>query len=531
MRIFLFTFLFTLIINNLLVGQSTDLDKLYFKYAYLRLPTKPIKDSTLRNYAVVQNVYHEYRTSHENVVLFDDIKIEGFEQKESDAYLTVEINLEAPRVISKELVVRSAKTKNKAGAEVTTNYYTPTWKYRQIGNCVVKDNRNNIISTYSLNADREYKATEMANKASAESTLSSAFEKRIDVGLDCIRNAQNTISASLNKEFGYPLVTGTDYLWILGSSKNPEQQAQLTAHQTVSVNFANMSGSTDMTDIAQKVQSAIDYFETVEKNFNTDDKKHRKLRYAAYYNLATIYHYLDMPDKQAEWANKLIKNDFDAKDGEKLLASAIALKQALTTNESTSRHMFIMTRTLPKVTKEKKPYSLEEDRAFTTGTVIKTNGDSIKAYIRKVHPNQMKGSLTLKVMGPNEKYVDKIVYAREVSTVLYDNGDIYRGLYFAPPGDKSGSFNLEKEAFFVKEIYKGEKLSVYQYLSSDVVIHRAGSKNAESVALPGWVLSPKKKFLEMAKDCPELTKRVESKEFNTQSASLVEFAKALDECK
>ena len=286
-----------------------------------------------------------------------------------------------------------------------------------------------------------------------------------------------------------------------------------------------------MKEMAANVQSAITYFEGVDKSFNTDDKKHRKMRYAAYFNLAMIYQYLDMPDKSIEWAKKLIANDFDAKDGEKFVTKAEEIRKAMATNEMDSRHMRVKTVDLPKpVPVEKKAYSLEEDKSYIFGNAIKAGGDTIQGYIRKVHPNQMKATMTIKVKGMNDKWVDKTIYAHEVNTVIFENGDIYKGLFFAEPG-KSGSINLDKEAFFVKEIYSGKKMSVYQYLSSEIVIHRAGSKNAEAMGSPGWAISPRKKFLELAKDCPELAKRAEAKEFSTQANSLIDFAKALEVCK
>lgn len=527
------TFFTFIIFLNISFAQNTDLDQLYFKYIFVQLPAKPIKDPALRTYSVTQNIYHQYKNSGAKILLFDDTKIEGFEKKENGGFLNVTISLEAPTVLSKENVVRAAKSKNKDGIEVTTNYYTPTWTYRQNGNCVVKDSLNNILATYSLRAERVFKVSEMGNKASAESTLSNVFENRIDVGMESVKNAQTTVNQLLNKDFGYPLFTGTDYLWITGSSKHPDYDAQKKAHQTISVNFATMQGGSDMDEMKKNVQSAIDYFERVDKTYNTDDKKHKKMRYGAYYNLAVIYQYLDMPDKQIEWANKVISNEFDEKDGEKLITKAKEIKNILAVNGAQNRHMLVKTVVPVKVetVEVKKPYSLEEDKRYTTGRLIKQSGDTIVAYIRMVHPNQMKGSLTTQVKGLNGKYIEKIVYATDISEVLYDNGDVYKGLYFAPP-TTPGTINLDKsEAFFVKEIYKGKKMSVYQFLSTDVVIHRAGSKTAESMGSAGWSLSPRKKFLDLAKDCPELTKRAEAKEFNTQVNSLVEFAKALELCK
>ncbi len=72
--------------------------------------------------------------------------------------------------------------------------------------------------------------------------------------------------------------------------------------------------------------------------YTEDEKSHKKLRYAAWYNNAVLYMMLDMPEKAAEEARGLIANDYDAKDGEKLVEQAEALKALLALNKTNTRH-------------------------------------------------------------------------------------------------------------------------------------------------------------------------------------------------
>ena len=50
------------------------------------------------------------------------------------------------------------------------------------------------------------------------------------------------------------------------------------------------------------------------------------MRYSAYYNLAKLYYLFDDAQSCIEYANLLIKNDYDTEDGEKFLDWAEELK-------------------------------------------------------------------------------------------------------------------------------------------------------------------------------------------------------------
>ncbi|MDR3268355.1 MAG: hypothetical protein LBT83_04730, partial [Tannerella sp.] len=71
------------------------------------------------------------------------------------------------------------------------------------------------------------------------------------------------------------------------------------------------------------------YFKRIpEKYADPNHKADVRLRYAAYFNLCTIYFFADEPEKVAEYADRLIANGHDAKDGEQLKKEAAALKKA-----------------------------------------------------------------------------------------------------------------------------------------------------------------------------------------------------------
>ncbi len=62
------------------------------------------------------------------------------------------------------------------------------------------------------------------------------------------------------------------------------------------------------------------------------------MRYASYYNKAKLYLYLDDPDAAIQEAEGLIKNDYDVKDGKKIIETAKKLKELFNKKKVNTRH-------------------------------------------------------------------------------------------------------------------------------------------------------------------------------------------------
>ena len=67
------------------------------------------------------------------------------------------------------------------------------------------------------------------------------------------------------------------------------------------------------------------------------------MRYASYYNSANLYYQFGMLDKATEYANKVIDNDYDKKDGKSIIKKSIKLKKLFDKNKTTTRNFKIET--------------------------------------------------------------------------------------------------------------------------------------------------------------------------------------------
>ena len=143
----------------------------------------------------------------------------------------------------------------------------------------------------------------------------------------------------VNDLYGYVPVKETYFLWILDSKSHPEYQMQQNAIQAVKELLGRVKAESSTAALETALKPVMSYFETLKTKYTGDDKRDRKMRYSAWFNLAKLYLVLDYPDKVIEQAQGLIKNDFDTGDGEDLIEKAEELKHRLEFHHIGTRHM------------------------------------------------------------------------------------------------------------------------------------------------------------------------------------------------
>ena len=79
-----------------------------------------------------------------------------------------------------------------------------------------------------------------------------------------------------------------------------------------------------------ELKEIIEYFQAIPERFADPKlKADRKLRYAAYYNLAKLYTYAENMEKSDEYADLLIANDESPKDGEKIKKENTGIREIM----------------------------------------------------------------------------------------------------------------------------------------------------------------------------------------------------------
>jgi hypothetical protein len=356
-------------------AQKVDLDKFHFKVSYQRLPKEfvPLEKRTYGARVVVGGALRSY--TDENIV-YDKLRIDGWKKVESSPTVGIEMNLDDFAYRGSSIKSETSEQKDKDGKVTsrTTSYWVEAG-YEARGIARIKGpvtpkpltekeqqelkkkeeakTNNRFLANVNVNKEPEVTGgfniglgisdTYTTGKNTSSSVVSKEFEgKREAIYSEKLRGfvdgSINRVNSSLNFTYGFTPIETDDYLWILNSKDHPEYQTQQEAIQAVKELFKTMKADQPITDLENNLAPLIDYLQSLKTKYKGDDKRNRKLRYSAYYNLSTIYYYLDKPEKAREEAEGLIKNEFDEKDGEKLAEYANILADAMKLAKTNTRH-------------------------------------------------------------------------------------------------------------------------------------------------------------------------------------------------
>jgi hypothetical protein len=319
-----------------------DLDRFRFTAEFRTLP-QTLLDSSYHTYNVTVQGTRLMKGYLEEMEPGRTVLLEGWKQIPKDGHLTIDVKLEDLLPESFAVRERSEAIKDRQGRQTgTRTVYYQEVVYTFSAFADVNDYKGAHVRNIVL-ADRGYKQTytspEFPLKALAEGYFllnSTSITERLYK--NCVTRAMHYLSERITDDFGYGEATINDQMWIIDSKKHPEYAAHRNAFLILKDALFGLSAEKPLTGVREQMQPAIDYFESIKKKYTSTSKHDRKIRYASYYNLAVIYYYLDDPQSMLKEAAGLILNDFDARDGKNLEASAIRLKNRFEETKIYTRH-------------------------------------------------------------------------------------------------------------------------------------------------------------------------------------------------
>lgn len=515
-------------------SQSVDLDPQSFNLSFVNLPQQPVLERKNRTFSFTVstgNVY-EFRDVKDNIEY--NVGIDGFKNVESNAYFDIRVDLWDPLVTSQEIIKIENKVKDAKGGEQLRIFYKVIVKVRELGSfAVVCPSEPSFDKKYSLENSFAIEET-FENYQNAEKF---ATESMGAVKNEYLRHVISSLNTRLNRDYGFVIEQTTDYLWILDSKKHPEFGNNAKALSNVMTVFGKMRYNEDVAPLKTEIASTMQYFEGVDKIFTEDERKHRKLRYAAYYNLAVIYYYLDQPSESDFWCDKLIANKYDASDGKGMKIRNESLRELLAVNQVQTRHMDVEPRTNGvvadldvSVANFDPNYLLKNDPKYGLISLVLTSNDTVSGYAKWSEIGSLDKKVVLSIADQkgNHNYRFKTYFAEQVSKLIVAEDDFYSTVSFKEATKTSSG----KPVFrFVREVLNGKTISLYQYLTGEVIVKRHSDALGYSTNSVGWQMNTRTKFIELADSCPRLAARANSKEFKNELASLCKFVEALDACK
>ncbi len=510
-------------------AQSADLDRESFQVSYVKLPSNPVLDDTKRTY------------SSNSIVP----RISGFSKVKAPG--TLDFNYSFKGTTTGEVNIEKIKheKKDKEGNVISTSYtYKANTSFQSSAtlttiNAITGQNNEDTFtdsSSYSSDEfDSYYKAERHYNNNKYDIRNTHRSQHKA--------NIRKSIRSFLNNTYGYvPYTSSNEHFWILGSKKHPEFQKHHEAYDKLKVAFDKMKYDVPMEEIQKEVEPIVEYFNSVIPNYEGTKRKMRKVKYASYYNNAKIYYYLDMPEKVKEYAQKLIDNDYDKGDGKNFIKMADRLAKKLEVNKVNSRHMQVLTEDLSNVPDEEEEEEKEEKKAapvfdLNKAYLITKENDTLLVDIKTEDIAKIGYTIkTVEFDSNGAPVATRNKSAKKCKELLFTDGLHFKNIKFKESAIKGGAVDATQMALggasdkICKVLYESDKIGLYLFQDSEIVILPAGSEKGKSTLSTGFVFGFKKNLAKLAEGCPAVQEKAKNKEYENTQESLIKFCDELTKC-
>lgn len=198
-----------------------------------------------------------------------------------------------------------------------------------------------LAYNFSLKQDYNHSTSSYTSSNVAYKEFNDRSHEYFQSDIDAYRNSVKSLASGiLNDAYGYRPVRNYVTFKRLDSEKHTEYKTFDNAMKAVQVIFGKMRYNLPKDEVENDLKPIIEYFsDLARKPINEKEKSEKKLRYAAYYNLAQIYMYLDRFADVNDIADLIIKSEYKEKTGERFKESANRLQEELIFHKMTSRHL------------------------------------------------------------------------------------------------------------------------------------------------------------------------------------------------
>ncbi len=314
-------------------AQKVDLDGKKVPYSYFRLPEEPINPESERTFTVEAIVGATIGGAITTQYLKQASIIDGFTRLNEGGRVLIKIELKSFQITKS--VVETAQVNN-------ATVYTPVTEYIYNLSSNVTDSKNakliNTYSRYKYGVDKDVvRGANYNNARDANGALAAVSPATLIGGL--VEGLISRTNSMVSQKIGYTSVLAQPTFYYMDSKKHPE-------NDVLNAKFAQLeklvplcvAENPSLVAPKQEAKAVLEYFEGLPGKYATDDKQHRKMRYAGFYNAALLHFVLEDFDAATRFAQKVIDNDYDGKDGKRLLKEIEEAKKQLTTNDFKSRH-------------------------------------------------------------------------------------------------------------------------------------------------------------------------------------------------
>ncbi len=304
-------------------AQKIDLDGQKLPIQYLRMPKKPFPAEYKYYSATLSakpNDLPRIGMSEKSVLKY--AVVPGFKKIDKGGDFNIEVSISDFHYEGNaEIKSSTTTTKDKAGKEVKTTTYWVETRFLHSLSAKVQDKTekalyqktwNDLVQTCNSRQFNTHKEAGDYIKNGASSDVGKQDQ-------DAMYRALGTMQQELAKIFGFTTMNETFKIQVLDSKKHADYEGFQRAYQDAKAAFATMRADRPLDSVRILAQPAFDFFDKQKDTYDAADKAGKKLKYACLYNLALMHFWLENFDQAETLANAVVANDYDPKDGKRLL--------------------------------------------------------------------------------------------------------------------------------------------------------------------------------------------------------------------
>lgn len=550
--------------------QKVDLDGKKITVRFVQLPANPLPEG-FTNYSVnlSANPGDLSAVGLSETFFTNNMVVPGYSKVPEGGNFNLTLTLHDYKQIKGESKTNSTKSKDKAGKETTTYSYYYEANFEHMLTLLVRSQENPKIEQRNwLEGTRTYKSKEFNNSRDLNTYVTKQIGRDIaKKDQDDLVSSMKSIRNHLAARYGYQDWAEYPKLMYLDSEKHPDYAGFLEAFNTTQKALESMRPQESLDAARAMAAPAIEYFDKQKNTYDASDKNGRKMKYACLYNLMHLYFWLEDFDKATETANALIANDYDEKDGKRMLDDIAEVRKALDACRKTTRHFVYevpgepvqadtsgdsqSAEDEPQIqyqtdSEERKSAYKERALGLTAntvqyeGTVLGTDGTETAALFLVENPGAV--GLRFSHSGNFRYAVDRGETFRvfrldksKVAQFSFD-GKTYKIVSFR----SANSVNLGSNNNTVFEVlYDAPTIAAYLAYSGDnegvnnppeYVIENKKDQTLTSLNSMKFALNLNKGITKTYSDCPEVLEAAKAGTFKRTADEIVRLAKMLEPC-
>ncbi|MDH4462189.1 MAG: tetratricopeptide repeat protein [Flectobacillus sp.] len=443
---------FVLTLSSLLVfSQKIDLDRYGAKATFLQIPNTPVplEYTTFSTKFIANgiNLVDAGYSNNESDLESLYFQINGFKRVANGGHFTIKVQIDGYDMGKAVTEKKESTTKDKDGKESITVSYKLSFKYFIPIMFTITDFNGKILKDGTITDGTTPQTYESSNFSTAAALEKYWGENAVSIKKQLLgkylSDNFSVFQTRLNTEIGFTAQSVTDILWITDSPKHPENESFRKACEETKLAIEEMTVTIPLNKA--KVTPILLYFENVIAKYTNSEKPERKLRYASWYNMATIYYWLEDFDNAIRCSDGLITNDYDKSDGEILKATFVRMKGQIAKSFVKSCHFVrdISNASPPKISTFQEEEELIRqnalrDKAMREAAEREVTGqgspsvESRSTNILNSDESKEGYVANAKILEKNKKYDDAIKYLTKAlvldandSEVLTTRGNIY----------------------------------------------------------------------------------------------------------